>query len=218
MSKELEAFTSSSLRGQKRGIYQQLLASLLVKTVKTNDPLEKIQALCEAAFTCRIKDKLDMDLIDVCFEVCQSFRNSKMIRLHGYNVAYVGWSFVVDKEENYERYVKPWRKGTLTYRPILTEFARKCFSGYYDISPENNKIVDEKLHTLPIHVQFYFMTTALDPSAFRKLQGEFTTWALKQLLQIQSILSDEIDPKVWSEALGQKGEPEEKASDENPLD
>jgi hypothetical protein len=106
----------------------------------------------------------------------------------------------------------------LTYRPILTEFARKCFSGYYDISPENNKIVDEKLHTLPIHVQFYFMTTALDPSAFRKLQGEFTTWALKQLLQIQSILSDEIDPKVWSEALGQKGEPEEKASDENSLD
>ena len=215
---ELEKFTSSSLRGQKRGIYQQLLASLLVKVVKTNDSLEKIQALCEAAYTCRIQDKLDMDLIDVCFEVCQSFRNSKMIRIHGYNVAYVSWSFVVDKEENYDRFIKPWRKGALTYRPILTEFARKCFSDQYDISSGNNAFVDEKLHALPKHIQFYFITTALDPSSFRKLQGEFSTWALKQLLEIQSILSDEIDPKVWSEALGQKGEPEEKASNENPMD
>jgi len=217
MSKNLEAFTSSSLRGQKRGIYQQLLASLLVKAVKTDDSLIKIQALCEAAYTCRIQDKLDMNLIDICYEVCQSFRNSKTIRLHGYNVAYVSWSFVVDEEENYEHYIKPWRKGKLTYRPILTEFARKCFSGQYDISSENNKFADERLHTLPCHVQFYFMTTALDPSSFRKLQGEFTTWALKQLLQTQAILSDEIDPKVWREVLGQQ-EPGEKASDGNPLD
>ena len=122
----LEKFASSSMRGSRRGIYQQLLASLLVKAVKSNDPLEKIQALCEAAYTCRIKDKLDMKLIDVCFEVCESFRNHQKQRREGAHYISVSWSFQ-GTEENYERFISPWSKQSAAYIPWFTPLARKLY-------------------------------------------------------------------------------------------
>ncbi len=59
----LEKFTASSMRGMRKGIYQQLLASLLIKANKTDNPLTKIGCICEAAYLSRNKKALDMELI-----------------------------------------------------------------------------------------------------------------------------------------------------------
>jgi hypothetical protein len=167
MSKELEAFTSSSLRGQKRGIYQQLLASLLVKTVKTNDPLEKIQALCEAAFTCRIKDKLDMNLVDVCFSVCQSFINSKTTQRYGHSFVNVSWSFNLSKEENFKRYVAPWKKQKYMCFGWFTSFANKVLRDDAEYSQANLDHIFNELKKLDEYERFYYASQALTESSFR---------------------------------------------------
>lgn len=217
MSKNLEAFTSSSLRGQKRGIYQQLLASLLVKAVKTNDPLEKIQALCEAAYTCRIQDKLDMDLVDVCYEVCQSFINSKTTKRYGCTYVHISWSFNLSKEENYKKYIEPWKKQTYSCFEWFTSFTRTIIKDGSEYNQTNLDYINAELRKLPQHKQFYYGSEAMTVYSFRALKGSFCTWALKQLLQIQAVLSDEIDPQVWREATGQQ-EPEEKTGDGDSLD
>ena len=217
MSKELEAFTSSSLRGKKRGIYEQLLASLLAKVVKTDDPLTKIQAICEAAYTCRIKDKLNMKLVDVCYDVCVSFRNSKKQRRQGASYVSVSWSFE-NIEENYEQYIKPWYKQSGVYIPWFTPLAKSLYPEETEYHPKYGRVIHEEIQKLPSHELFFLKTTALVPQSFYALQGGFTNWSLKQLLDIQAILSDEIDPKVWSEALGQSRELEEKTSDGDTMD
>jgi len=46
------------------------------------------------------------------------------------------------------------------------------------------------------------MASALTKEGYQILQGEFTGWALRQLLETQAIISEEIDPAVWREAQG----------------
>ena len=205
------------MRGSRRGIYQQLLASLLVKAVKSNEPLEKIQALCEAAYMSKIKDGLDMKLIDVCYEVCESFRNHQKQRREGISYISVSWSFQAI-EENYERFIKPWNKQSLRYISWFTPLAYTLYSNETDYHSGYGCVIHQEIQKLPPNEAFFQKTTALVSRSFYALRGEFTNWTLKQLLEIQTILSEEIDPKVWSEALGQKTEAEEKGSDEDSMD
>ena len=57
MSKDLEKFTSSSLRGQKKGIYEHSQGSLIMKGVQTENPLTKIFTICEGALLSENKNK-----------------------------------------------------------------------------------------------------------------------------------------------------------------
>jgi len=47
------------------------------------------------------------------------------------------------------------------------------------------------------------------------LKSEFENWALTKLLAIQSLIADQVDPKVFSEVLGLMfGQKEEKTAEE----
>ena len=186
------------------------------KLQKTNDPLEKIQALCEAAYTCRIKTKLDMNLVDVCYDVCVSFRNSKKQRRPGASYVSVSWSFG-STEENWKHYIQPWNKKSTIYIAWFTPLSRKLYRAEAEYKPEYGQKIHEEICSLLEHERFFTKTTALVSPSFYALQGEFTSWALKQLLEIQAVLSDEIDPKVWSEAIGQPEIKEEENTDGNQM-
>ena len=154
-----------------------------------------------------------MNLVDVCV----SFRNSKKQRRQGVSYVGISWSFE-NTEENYERYIKPWYKQSGVYIPWFTPLARSLYSNETEYHPEYGRVIHEEIQKLPSYKRFFQKATALFSQPFYALQGGFTSWALKQLLEIQAILSDEIDPKVWSEALGQSREPEEKTSDGDTMD
>jgi hypothetical protein len=220
---QLDKFVSGSLRGPKRGIYQQLLALLLVKANRSNDPFIKIQSICEAALMSKNKKKLDMDLIDQIYKVAQSFAASEVRELryshvHRYTVGVVkiNWTFP-QTEENCRKYIMPWHYTSVSFYAHKTNWRRRKYpledrmttvspwdwNDYYNkwatyIEKLQDKI-EEELDQLPDWQRFFEMASALTKNAFKTLKGEFNNWAIKQLLEIQTILSEEVDPEIYKE-------------------
>jgi len=220
---DLEKFASTSMRGPKRGIYEQLLASLLIKGVRSNDPLIKISCICEVAFMSKKKDKLDMNLVDVFYTVCQSLQNTEIAKSSQSNREYVNvsWSFP-KTEENWKQYIEPWQKtGQIRYYTLFTSWRRNKYpfqdrradvspfrqtEHYNEVSEYYEKlanVIAAEIRDLPPHQSFFETASALDVHSYRILQGEFTGWALRQLLEIQATLAEEISPQVWKDAFGQ---------------
>ena len=234
MSEDLEKFTTSSLRGSK-GIYQQLQASALAKSVQSNDKLVKTASICEAAMGSKNKDKLDMNLIDVCWIVSDSFSNTHPEDKKPH-IMRVAWDFPLN-EENWRKYIEPWQRIRLSYYPLDTPYSyinhpqkpryptesalwwrvNEEKNRYLDDLDELQEYISKKIEEMPEHERFYQKSASLSYRSFQRIQSEFTTWALKQLLDVRKELASEIDPKVWREALGQQ-EPEEKASDGDQMD
>jgi len=238
MSKDLEKFATSSMRGPKRGIYEQLLASLLVKGVRSNDPLIKISCICEAAFMSKKKDKLDMNLVDVCYTVCQSLQNTEIAKSKQSKTEYVNvsWSFP-KTEENWKQYIEPWQKTLqLRYYTLFTSWRHNKYpkqDRLADVSPFRQvehynevseyyeklaKVIAAEVRALPSHQSFFEMASALDVHSYRIIQGEFTGWALRQLLATQATLAEEISPQVWKDAFGQPSQEIEENIDADSLD
>ena len=233
---DLEKFASTSMRGPKRGIYQQLLAQLLIKANRANDPLVKVSCICEAALMSRKKKKLNMKLVHACYKVCQSFKSSE-IRTISYTFLHnkdmieatrMSWVFP-QNEENYKKYIEAWQHIQLSYYAYHTqwgyekypiadrrggfvsnynypEYYNKTAAFLEDLKAKTNKDLDE----LPEWQRFYEMTSAVAKRSFFVLQGEFTGWALPKLLETQATLSDEIDPEIWKETLSAVSKDEQK--------
>jgi len=224
--KGLGEFVTVSMRGPKRGIYEQLLAQLLIKGNRTNNDLIKIMSVCEAALMSRQKDKLDMNHVDVCYAVCRSFLNTRPdpnIK----NVVRVAWSFP-QTEENWKLNIEPWKKTNLSYSTLQTNWRHRnypekkrygeCLSPWKQTERENEILdyldalaekINIEISQLPPHQAFFEVTSALTEQSFAILQGEFTGWALRQLSQIKAQIAEEISPQVWREALGVFGEEQE---------
>lgn len=233
MSKDaLDKFTSSSLRGSK-GIYQQLQASALAKSVQSNDKLVKTASICEAAMGSKTKDKLDMNLIDICWIVSDSFSKTHPENKKPHLMR-VAWGFP-QNEENWRKYIKPWQRIRPNYYPLETPYRYSNHppkprystkSGlWWEVNEEKNEYLDnldelqeyisKKINEMPEYEIFYHVSDSLSCHSFQKIQSEFTTWALKQLLEVRKELASEIDPKVWREALGQKEKEAKEETDEN---
>jgi len=236
---QLDRFASSSMRGPKRGIYQQLLAQLLIKANRANDPLIKIFCICEAALMSRIRKKLPMNLVQACYLVAQSFKSTEIRTvsqsfLHHkqmIDVVRMAWVFP-ETEENYNDFIASWHGVGLFYYPYHTPLRHKkhpisdrlgvSIFGNLEWREYYNKTaafieglvdkVEKDLDELPEWQGFYERTSALGKRSFFVLQGEFTGWALPKLLETQATISDEIDPKIWSETLSavSKAEREDK--------
>lgn len=224
--KGLGDFVSVSMRGPKRGIYEQLLAQLLIKSNRTNYDLIKIISLCEAALMSRQKDKLDMNHVGVCYAVSRSFLNTKPDP-NMKDVVRVAWSFP-KIEENWEKYIDPWHRATVPYYPLETRHRKKNYphkwrysnytspwearvkaNEYLDYKDGLTKKVYEEMGELPIYDQFFQTTGALSTEGYQILEGEFAGWALRQLSEIKAQIAQEISPQVWREALGVFGEKRE---------
>ena len=233
---QLDKFAASSMRGPKRGIYQQLLAQLLIKANRANDSLIKISCICEAALMSRKKKKLDMKLVHVCYMVCQSFKSSEirnisysfLHRKEMIDVTRMAWVFP-QTEENYRKYIESWQHIQLSYYAYYTQWRYKKYPiadrrggfisdynypEYYNKTAAFIEDLKEKtqkdLEELPEWQNFYETTSAVAKRSFFVLQGEFTGWALPKLLETQATLSDEIDPEIWKETLSAVSKDEQK--------
>ena len=228
---DLEKFASSSMRGPKRGIYQQLLGSLLIKANRSDDPLLKISCICEAAYLSRNKQNLDMQLIERCYKICLSFQNRTIVDLKNWFYVKIKWRFE-STEENYKEYIEPWHKCFPQYYPLKTDWRRNRYpeqdrridvspfrqTDYYNQFAEfNEKLGDkilEEMRKLPKDEIFYQICSALTHTSFNQLKDEFWLWAITQLLETQATLSDEIDPKIFSEII----KPEQQTEGEQNTD
>ena len=124
----LDRFVSSSIRGPKQAVREQLLCKKLVKSNRCNK-LQRIIELSEAAYFAKKmspKIKLDMKLVDVLHKVSYSLATPQTVltdiantRIKGdpeskqaiYSdeaiVKRITWNFQ-NTEENFEKYIKPW--------------------------------------------------------------------------------------------------------------
>lgn len=226
MSKDLEKFTSSSLRGMKKGIYEHSMCSLLMKGINTNDPLIKTSSICEAALLSKNKDKLDPETVTICHDVCTSFRNTFTTRTSGYEYVNVAWIFSIS-EESYNRYIVHWHKISLNYYPLKTGYRNAKYPAVnrlVDVSPFRQiehyneiaeyedrlteKIADD-LKKYTKDFRFFVATSALTLRSYNIMQGEFTNWALANLSDIRRELLKEISPQVWKDFTGQEKQEKE---------
>ena len=227
MSKsDLEKFTSSSLRGLKKGIYEQIQCSLLMKGTQTDKPLTKISTICEAALHSKNKKSLDMETVNICKDVCRSLQNTYPTRKGHHEFVNVSWIFP-PSEQNYERYIKPWHKNSMFYYSLDTiyreiEYPEKRRMenippyGHIDRYNEQaeydecliKKLVDS-LEKCTEDFRFFVVTSALTLRSYLILQGEFTNWTLTQLSEARRKLAAEISPQVWKDFTGQEKQEKE---------
>jgi hypothetical protein len=226
MSKDLEKFTSTSLRGQKRGIYEHSQGSLIMKGIHTEDKLTKIFTICEGALLSENKDKLDLEKVGVCSDVCVSLQNTIPSRIEKTEYVKVAWVFPVS-DENYIKYVKPWHRVSLRFYPLLTTYRQSKYPQsrkLVHVNPFNqleyhNEVVEyqekliwkieTELREYSEGFRFFTKTTALDLNSFTVLKGELAAWALKELSDIRRGLTKEISPKTWHDLRGQEDREEE---------
>jgi hypothetical protein len=231
MNDNLEKFTSTSLRGQKKGIYEHSQGSLIMKGIQAEDKLTKIFTICEGALLSENKDKLDLEKVGVCSDVCVSLQNTIPSRIEKIEYVKVAWVFPVS-DENYDRYVKPWHRVSLRYYPLLTTYrqikypqSRKLVhvSPFNELEHHNEVVeyqeelirrIEDELAKCSKGFIFFTQTTALDSNSFTVLKGEFSSWALKELSEIRRELTKEISPKTWHDLTGQKDKEEEEGPDQ----
>ena len=93
---------------------------------------------------------------------------------------------------------------------------------YNRVAEFNEKLGDkilEEISKLPKDVRFYQICSALTHTSFKQLTDEFWLWAITQLLETQATLSDEIDPKIFSELIRPEQQTEgEQNTDGDSLD
>lgn len=217
-TKGFQAFASTATRTQRKGINEQLLAQLLIQSNTRSDPMQKIEALTEAAYATKSKDKIDMNIIEACSVVCRSFINTeKDYRAPSRhpNMIRVSWAFE-ETRENWEKYIKPWQRLNLSYYPLLTSYVGKNYSSFpvttdgvrpIDIEKWEEgrdfiqKEVSKWLKKLSADKQFYEETDALYKVSFTSLKGEFAQWAMKNLRAVQMTIAEEINPEIYRDVL-----------------
>jgi hypothetical protein len=204
---EVAAF---ALRGPRKGVYQQLLAGSLIKAMRTDDSLKKVFNICMAAYTFKEKDKLDMQLVDVCSKVCESFISTITERNQPIVVA---WSFP-QTEKNWEKYILPWQRTTLHFYPLETPYGKRYYpkrcvdrDPFESVGSINRRLrqheetirqVALKISNLPLHDSFE-TTAALTLTSFNILKSEFSCWAIMKLADTQALIAEHVDPALFRE-------------------
>lgn len=229
--KEFEGFVSTALRGPKMGIYQNLLAGLLIRASTTLDPLKKIQNLTEAAELCKKKDNIDMEFVEVASTVCRSLMNTEVpSKPKGF--VHLTWAFP-QTEANWKKYIAPWHVVNLTFIPLRTAYSLKyplVHRKYGPLFPSDAKElrdyldgkhneITEAINKMCECEAFFQETSALTKASFFTLKGEFSRWALTKLLPIQAQIADLVDPRIFNQVAGLiMGRKEEELEIEGSMD
>jgi hypothetical protein len=222
---EFDKFASAAMRGPRKNTYMQLLSGLLLKANQNSEPLKKIQTICEAAYLSRQKDKLDMQIIEVSYTLAVILAKVEIPRNPDATI-HIPWSFV-RTEESWKKYVAPWQNINLTYWAYHTELRHKKYheqpnfdpfaspEGIWERKMEAAEAIREEIEKMSDCDRFFQVTSALTLQSFYALKSEFENWALTKLLAIQSLIADQVDPKVFSEVLGLMfGQKEERTAEE----
>jgi len=216
---DFDRFAEQALRGPRKGVYEHVIAGLLVKANVSNDCLMKIRTLCEAAISVKNKEKLNMDVVEVAFTVSSVFLKVELIqnKPEQYWVS-IPWSFKLT-EENWRKYIVPWHMIDLHYFPYHTNLRKSkypevpifdrfgCLERYYDAQElyetktKVTNLIHEAVSNLPEHEKFFEMTSALSRQSFFALKTEFENWAISQLLTVQNTIAEQINPNIYSEVF-----------------
>ena len=231
---ELEKFVSRIQREPKKGIYEHMLGSLLLQSIKASEPLAKISKICEAAFMLKTKTQIDTKLIDTIFTVNSCLVNTDTRK----PPIKIAWSFK-ENEENYKRYIEPWLKVGLSCIPRYTSMRFEKYpetpeesiwdNWRWSVSVEDavqlvqmRKEIDEKVRCdiaqLPIHEKTYQATSALTAYGYTCLKTQYVHWALLQLIPIQTTIAEQVNTQVWSEIYQPQLEAEEERDVEDKMD
>jgi hypothetical protein len=209
---EFEEFASQALRSARKSAYQNTLAAMIIKATMNSDRLQKIVTICEAAYFCEKKEKLNVDLVNVCYGVAQSLISTAEKKAGGMDGVFIGWSFE-QNAENWKKYVEPWQRCRLRTYPLATRYGQKRFPSRVGQTPinieEQNKLLEAneyasnqilmEIDALPPSDAFYEKTGILYRGSFYALQAEFTSWALGKLLPILTEITNQISPSIYSE-------------------
>jgi len=216
---DFDRFAEQALRGPRKGVYEHVIAGLLIKANSCSDPLRKVRTLCEAAISVKDKEKLNMDTVEVAFTVSSVFLKVELIqnKPEQYWVS-IPWSFKLT-EENWRKYIAPWQKIDLHYFPYQTSLRKTKFpevpifdsfgslechydaQELYEAKTKATNLVREMITKLPEHEKFFEMTTALSRESFFALRTEFENWAISQLLTVQNAIAEQIAPSIFSEVF-----------------
>lgn len=201
---EFISFKSEALRSQRRGTYQQLLCQILISSV-TSKPLKKISSICQAAMTEPDLEKhgINPEFIDVASNVATGFQRTIHMHLGSVYFCNISWPFELT-EQNYIRYINPWHHGPLLFYPYL---------GQEWLANQRREEVEKQLAKFPQWKYFFMVTTRvnLTDNSYQTLLGQFTSWALPQIMQVFRELSKLVQPSLYKEMLAlltNKGEGE----------
>jgi hypothetical protein len=213
---DFDRFAEQALRGPRKGVYEHVVAGLLIKANSCSDPLKKVRTLCEAAISVKDKDKLNMDTVEVAFTVSSIFLE---VELEPEQVCVmIPWSFPLTLE-NWRKYIVPWHTIDLHYFPYHTNLRKSkypevpifdrfgCLERYYDAQElyetktKVTNLIHEAVSNLPEHEKFFEMTTALSRESFFALRTEFENWAISQLLTVQNAIAEQINPSIFAEVF-----------------
>jgi len=183
---EFETFASQALRLHRKGAYENLLAQHLIMSV-ASDPFTKVRLICEACYMVNPeKTGLDMDQTETLYAVCLSFLNTNP-KVDPLSLA---WGFPLTPE-NYQRYIKPWRKTT------SLAFATRGLHESEEKKQRLNKVTSE-VETF----RLYTCDLNLYPTSFQVLKSEFLRWAIPLTMQLFEKLSRLVQPDLYKEMLG----------------
>ena len=211
---DFDKFAEQALRGPRKGVYEHVIAGLLIRGNAYGDPLRKVRTLCEAAISVKDKQKLNMGTVEVAFTV-----SSIMLKVELENeqvCVMIPWSFPLTLE-NWRKYIVPWQKIDLHYFPYHTNLRKTkfpevpvfdrfgCIERYYDAQElyetkaKVTNFIHETVSSLPEHEKFFEMTSALSRQSYFALRTEFENWAISQLLTVQNCIAEQINPRIFSE-------------------
>lgn len=181
-----QEFAATALRLHRRGSYENLLCQHLIMSVNA-EPLTKVRLICEASWMVVDLDKIKLDnqLVETIYAVTSSLLNVNPKALF----FDIPWAFPIT-DENYNRYIKPWRRKTSLAFVYDCEATRK----------EKSEIVDHAESDIQLF-RLYTKELNLHPGSFRMLKAEFLTWAIPQVMQVFEKLSRLVQPDLYKEML-----------------
>lgn len=183
----LTEFASKALHLHRKGSFESLLAQHLILSVPL-EGLTKTRLVCEAYFMCP-KEKLKVNglLVQTIYDLTLGFQST----LDDEYGIYVSWPFKHTKE-NYERYIKPWRRQTQL--------------SYVGGNSYDNEKKDAYLNKFDEIDQFFAITSdtniGLHANGFQLLKTEFLLWAMPTMMGVFEELSRQVDPDLYKEMLG----------------
>lgn len=212
-----------ALRTKQAGTYERLLCQLLIAS-NNAEPLTKIRKMCEAMLRAKTIPqnpiKINEEEVEVIHAGVTAFRDTYHGVTKSDQVSWVeiSWPFETT-DENYKKYVAPWRLVTsLKYFPLLGYHGHD-FEEVYD---RNAKFFTEIRKERGEAQYFFTITTyvysrcnagALTESAFRKLRSQFITWALPKVEEWYLELTKLVEPSLFDFMFRMMYEQEKKSGE-----
>ena len=217
MSKNLKERASFMLRGKKGGT-EYLIARNLMQGI-ASPPVRRIRLTCEAAFMLDQEQLerlgIDLEKLNTLYAVASSLSN-----FAEEDHPMIGWSFSETKD-SFEKYIAPWSRDPPSYNSFYLASAMGD-SPAFDLGAGGFVVRKDYLKGLECWDAFFFVTTmALTWSGLRKLENEFSSWAMPEIQRIAAKISNIIPSAILEFARAEvesEGKEKEEGDEEEEVE